>query len=561
MVGPIKASNGELLIKPEEISDALNEYFASVFTNENVTDTMPEVKTKFEFDSSHMLSTFEINRKDILVKLGKLKDSKAPGYDGIVPVILRMNAEVLSVPLLSIFLESLETGMVPLDWRRANITALFKNGSREMAQNYRPISLTSQACKMLESIIKDKIVAHLDKYKLINDTQHGFVSKRSCLTNLLEFYEFVSQYTDQGYPVDVIYLDFQKAFDKVPHKRLMTKIKAMGISGNLYNWIENWLNDREQRVVLLGKNSGLKAVKSGVPQGSVLGPLLFLIYVNDIDVNINTHILKFADDTKIFSVVTTEDDVKRLRMDLKNVCAWSEEWLMLFNVKKCKILHLGYNNEKAIYEIDGNVLEEVDEERDLGIIFQKDLKWNRQCAKAVSTANRILGMIKRNFICLNKVNFLCLYKSLVRPHLEYCIQVWRPHLRKDIDLLEGVQRRATKLVRELQGKDYEARLKYLGLTTLETRRLRGDLIEVFKILKGFEKVDPARFFKTNSSDRTRGHSLKLFKCQCRLDIGRFAFSNRVVNMWNSLSEDVVACDTVTGFKIRIDRALNSRGFI
>jgi hypothetical protein len=404
------------------------------------------------------------------------------------------------------------------------------------------------------------MIEHINVNKLINDTQHGFTKKRSCLTNLLEFLEFVTDYIDQGKPIDVIYLDFQKAFDKVPHKRLMLKIKSFGIVDRIYNWIEDWLKDRQQRVVILGKNSNWIRVKSGVPQGSVLGPLLFLIYINDIDDSVGSNILKFADDTKIYSVVANRDDVARLQDDLKNLCYWSKEWLMLFNIAKCKVMHLGRNNVKAVYEIDGTKLDEVDEERDLGVIMQKDLKCNQQCSRAVKTANRVLGMIKRTFTYLNKENMLLLYKSLVRPHLEYSVQAWRPHYRKDIDLIEKVQRRATKLIPQLKDKSYEERLIFLDLTTLETRRLRGDLIEVFKIFKGYDDLQPSKFFNL-CTNLTRGHSFKLFKGRFNLDCRKFVFSQRVVDVWNSLDEDIIACDSLNGFKNRIDKFLKGRGFV
>ncbi len=253
--------------------------------------------------------------------------------------------------------------------KRRTSQLYLKKGDKSSSSNYRPVSLTSQVCKVLESIVRDNILEHVKEYKLIKESQHGFLKRRSCLTNLLEFLEFVTNYIDQGYPIDVIYLDFQKAFDKVPHKRLMMKINALGITGEVFNWIwiADWLKDREQRVVLLGSNSKWTRVKSGVPQGSVLGPLLFLIYINDIDDSVCSKLLKFADHTKVFSVVSTKNDIDRLQQDLLNLCNWSQDWLMLFNVDKCKVMHIGLNNSKANYEMNGKYLEEVTEERDLGV--------------------------------------------------------------------------------------------------------------------------------------------------------------------------------------------------
>ena len=180
-----------------------------------------------------------------------------------------------------------------------------------------------------------------------------------------------------------------------------------------------------------------------MPQGSVLGSLLFLIYINDIDEGVTSGLLKFADDIKVFGVVANNDDIKKVQGDLINLCRWSKDWLMLFSVEKWKVMHIGYNNKKEKYEMDGKNLEVVDEEKDLGVIMQSDLKWNRQCTKAVKTANRVLGMIRQSFSYLSKDITLHSYKTLTRPHLEYCVQAWRPYLKKDIELMEGVQRRAT----------------------------------------------------------------------------------------------------------------------
>jgi len=188
----------------------------------------------------------------------------------------------------------------------------FKKGSKSSPANYRPISLTVNLCKVLESLIRDEMINHLEKHVLINDTQHGFVGNKSCLTNLLVFMEEITTYLDSGFPVDAIYLDFQKPFDKVPHRRLISKLQAHGFGENVLRWIESWLYGRQQRVVLNGQYSDWKWVLNGVPQGSVLGPLLFVVYINDIDEQIVSKILKFADDTNIYHIVQSPKDIETL---------------------------------------------------------------------------------------------------------------------------------------------------------------------------------------------------------------------------------------------------------
>ena len=241
------------------------------------------------------------------------------------------------------------------------------------------MSLTSQIGKIFEKIIKTEIVVYLERNGLISDSQHGFRSKRSCLTNLLEFMNIITNYIDNGDAVDVIYLDFQIAFDKVSHARLIEKIKALGIDGKVLQWIKAWLTGRMQRVVLDGEQSSWQDVLSGVPQGSVLGPILFIIFINDLEAGIKSRILKFADDAKLIGKVASVEDLQTIKKDLENLWKWSEDWQMKFNVEKCKIMHIGYKNNKEKFELGGKELIEVEEEKDLGVVVRDNLKVRSQC--------------------------------------------------------------------------------------------------------------------------------------------------------------------------------------
>ena len=451
-------------------------------------------------------------------------------------------------------------GVVPFEWKEANIIPLFKKGSRNKSENYRPVSLTSVIYKLLERLIKDHMVDFLVKHNLLNSSQHGFLKARSCLTNMLCFLEEITKWIDVGSPVDIIYLDFQKAFDKVPHQRLLLKLKAHGIGDSITDWIEQWLTDRRQRVVVDGEVSNWKSVLSGVPQGSVLGPILFLIYINDLDDSTTSNVLKFADDTKLFRKVNTDGDKQHLQNDVDRLVKWSEKWQMLFNFGKCKCLHTGHGNLNVNYKMGDAVLGTTVKEKDLGVTISADMKVSEQCGIAASKGNQILGLIRRNITYKGKKLIIPLYKAIVRPRLEYCIQAWRPYRKKDIDTLERIQRRATKMIPELRDLSYEERLKECGLTTLETRKLRGDQIEVFKILNGYENIDRNMFFSLKKDIRTRGHEVKLVKDQCRLDIRKHSFSQRTINEWNKLSTDCVTASSVSMFKNKVDTYLRRAGY-
>ena len=525
-------------------ADLFNSYFASVFTNENDID-IPSLQDRSEGKS---LESVTITTEIIEKKLGNLNISKAAGPDNIHGKILKELKSQMSKPLQKIFNKSLNEGSLPKDWKFAHVKPLHKKGKRNLVSNYRPVSLTSICGKILERIIRDALILYLEENKLITDEQHGFRTGRSCTTQLLEIMEIWSDFIDRGLAIDCIYLDFAKAFDKVPHRRLINKLKAYGIRNGLINWIQNFLMDRNQVVVINNETSQVRPVTSGIPQGSVLGPILFIIYINDLPDIVNSCVKIFADDTKIFRTIQSEQDHDMLQQDLINLLEWSNKWKLNFNIEKCKILHYGNRNPNFEYLMNQIILKEEFQEKDLGVTFDVSLKFSIHVKNIVSKANSRVGIIKRNFTCMEMEIFLPLYKALVRPLLEYCSCIWNPMLKSDAVEIEKVQRRATKLVPGIANLTYSERLRHLKLDSLSFRRRRMDIIQVFRIIKQIDKIDPDKFFEMNTLSRTRGHSLKIVKPRAAHNLRNNSFTLRVINDWNGLKESTVNCTTINSFK-------------
>jgi hypothetical protein len=550
--GPLVNKEGKDVDSLQGIAEEFNNYFASVFSAEQPNGVEQSCGVEKDNGISNLMN-IEFSEEDIKKKLLKVRADKAPGDDEIMPRLICQISEEISRPLWIIFRKSMDEGIVPKDWKTANVTPLFKNGSRNKAENYRPVSLTSQISKVFESLIRDVMVKHLENYQLLLDSQHGFRKGRSCLTNLLTLMEKVTKCLDEGEDLDIVFLDFAKAFDKVPHRRLLQKLKTHGICGKLGHWIESWLSDRYQRTCIGGTKSKWIKVLSGVPQGSVLGPILFLIFINDLDTGVMSWILKFADDTKIYRKIRTEEDRKLLQKDLDTLVKWAEDWLMLFNEKKCKSMHIGNGKSQYAYTVNGHIIENVEQEKDLGMIISRDMKVWGQCNYAYVKANRMLGLIKRTIKFKRTDIMLRLYKALVRPHLEYCSEVWSPYYKKDKEHLEKIQHRFTRIIPGLKDMTYNERLKILGLWTLEERRNRADLIETFKLIKGLSAVPYQLFFELDKNSRTRGHCYRIVKNRFSKTVRQYSFSQRVINRWNGLDQQTVESQTLNEFKSRLSK--------
>ena len=399
----------------------------------------------------------------------------------------------------------------------------------------------------------------MKKNKLFSKKQFGFITGRSTTIQLLTVLEDWTNILDDRGTVNNIYMDFLKAFDKVPHQRLLLKLRNYGITGNVWKWVEKFLVGRKQRVTVQGEFSEWSDVKSGIPQGTVLGPLLFVLFINDLPdiVSEGTEVYLFADDTKLYRRINDEEDCRILQEDLKKLLDWSDKWLLKFHPDKCKIIEIGQNKMNYNYKLGETSLKHMDFEKDIGVTVDKDLKFEIHMQEKINKANTIMGIIRRSFTYLDCNMFNKLYKALVRPHLEYANPVWSPSLQKNKIAIENVQKRATRCIGEIKHLDYKERLKRLKLPTLVYRRLRGDIIETYKITSGKYDSEISNLFQMYNTQQhrtgMRGHSKKIFKKRPRLNIKKNFFTHRIIDTWNSLPENVVSAPSLKAFERRLDK--------
>ena len=552
-------ANETLTQNDQEKAETLSKFFASVFTAEPPAPLPTPREQRYE----QPLENTNINTEDIREILGKLKINKSRGPDDIHPQVMKEAAAAIAVPLTILYRKSIESGSLPKQWKQANVTALHKKGNKQLPNNYRPVSLTCIPCKVLESLIRRNIIAHMSHNGLLSNCQFGFVERRSTTLQLLYTIEDWAAEIDEGGVVDTCYLDIQKAFDTVPHLRLIAKVDSYGIKGKVLQWIQAFLTDREQSVCVGGIKSKPANVTSGVPQGSVLGPVLFVLYINDMPNSVSSNLTMYADDTKLYRPVRSPQDMRVLQEDLDALQRWSTSWLLNFHPGKCKMLRLGTSlYQKGEYSLANSdpladekrpILAWSDCEKDLGVLVDEELSFKKEVSARAKKGNTIMGIIRRTFTYMNEEMFCCLFKSLVRPHLEYASSVWSPNLKQDIKRLEDVQRRATKQVPGLKSLTYPERLRRLKLPTLVFRRKRGDLIEVFKIVHGLYDVNSEHFFTMMEDSNTRGHPLKIKKLRSSSRKRLTSFSRRVVNDWNALPEAVVTAPSLNCFKNRLDQ--------
>lgn len=546
----LKDSNGDLITEPQAVANLFANEFSSSFAVEPLP-YLPQLSENSKNNNS--IDWIEFTEQKVIETLKDIKIDSSPGPDELHPILLRNCADSLAKPLSQLMRSSLEQGKLPNIWKEAIIIPIHKKGDKLDANNYRQISLTSIPCKCMEKIIAKELTEFLLANNILKNNQHGFLPGRSTVTNLLQCVDLWTKALDKNQPVDVIYLDFKKAFDLVPHQRLICKLKHYGIGGQLLKWLQDFLEGRRSCVRVSDQVSTHFPVKSGVPQGSVLGPLLFNIFIADLSMALISNASLFADDTKFFANPLV--NYAQLRSDISFVQNWCSDWCLTLNENKCTVLHIGHNNPRLQYTLNNNAITPVNHQKDLGVLVSSDLKWELHIGQVIKKVNSLVYMVSITFKDITTQLLAKIYKIYIRPKLEYAVPVWSPYFAKDIHALEQTQRRITRLCPAIRNLPYEERLTVLGLTTLSCRRIRGDLIESYKILHGHYSVE-VNIFVLNRDQRLRGHEFKLVREQFHKLCRQHFLANRVLPSWNSLPSRIVNAPTLNAFKNAYDNLNN-----
>ena len=485
--------DGNIKSDPKDIANLLQNQFLSVFSDPSKTSLdsasfrPPKIKHPF---SDEML---DFSVSDITDAIEDIKPNAASGPDEIPVTLLKNCKEAISGPIYLIWKKSFSSGRVPSSYKFSHVFPLHKKDSRAVPANYRPISLTSHVVKIFERVLRKKLVDYLETNDLICKKQHGFRSGRSCLTQLLHHFDDVLEALANNSDFDSIYLDYAK----VDHKLLLRKLQLYGIHPKIVKWIESFLLDRKQAVVVDGHLSILALILSGVPQGTVLGPILFLIFINDIDQCIMHSIIRcFADDTRISIAIRCENDVSLLQSDLYNVMRWSERNNMALHKDKFEYMCHKFNKNRTLPELPfvselyqytvsaETSLEPVHQLRDLGILISSDLSWSPHIRAIAEKARQKASWVLSVFHTRSPTIMLTLYKSMVRSLVEYCCPLWHPTKISDIQELESVQKTFISRIAGMRDMHYWDCLVHLSLMSLQRRRERFIILHMWKILHG-----------------------------------------------------------------------------
>ena len=571
-VGPLIDNNGGVIGNLKSICEIFRQQYESVFSVPHPDKKVHDPIKFFNTLQETNLHDIEFSETDIIEAINELKLESAHGPDGFPSIVLKRCSKLLAHPLCILWRKSLDSGIIPSSLKEATITPIFKGGniSKGFAKNYRPIALTSHVIKIFEKVIRKSVVKYLERNNCINCNQHGFRAGRSCLSQLLAHYDFIINKLEKGNNVDVIYLDFAKAFDKVDHGILLHKLRDLGITGKIGSWIHSFLTNRYQYVSVNKEKSMRSSVLSGVPQGTVLGPLLFLVLIGDIDSEKHhCFVSSFADDTRCAAGVKCQTDQEQVQKDLETIYAWSRQNNMQFNNDKFERLAYG-NNEKlkthAYMSADSTLIPNKNDTKDLGIKMSASATFSLHITQIVDKASKLASWILRTFISREQYVMLTLWKSLVLPRMEYNCPLWNPVKIGEIKSIEAVQRTFTSKIAGMETLNYWERLAALNLYSLQRRRDRYDAIYIWKMLENkvpniasCRQITIAHTIDSRNGRKCTEHSPMKTACCKVKTLVRNSFPVRAVKTFNVLPQEIrnmTGCDVAT-FKTKLDRFLAS----
>ena len=563
---------------PQKISNLLQDQFKSVFSCPLTNSELKNYKVQSKPPNT-VLSSFNLTKAHIISAINEIKESAGCPKEDIPAKVFKRCKFSLSTPLTLFWKKSFECGLIPSSYKAQMIIPIYKKGAKTDVKNFRPISLTCHEVKIMERVLRKLIVEFLEANSLINNNQHGFRHNRSCCTQLLSQLDYVLTHSVLGFDVDSIYIDYAKAFDKVDHGLLLKKLNHYGIVGNFFNWIKDFLTNRTQTVFSNNCFSYSTPVVSGVPQGSVLGPLLFIICTNDLSLTIDSNplILTFADDTKLLSKISSTSDKTQLQQSLDKIISWSKLNNMALNKNKFELLSYNLSTKSSdqlanqflmkelpfqtgllAYSAEDIIIEPSPLVRDLGIYINEKLDWTSHYNIIVNKAKRMCGWIFSSFYSRDRNVMLTLFKSLVRSILEFSCEVWFPHLKKDILSLEQVQRSFTSRISGLSNLNYWERLDTLKIYSLQRRREKIIILHVWKIKNN---IYPNSFSSLNFQINKRtGHSKAipppLPKVRGKL-LTKFeeSFLVQACKLWNILPPNLKEIDTLCSFQTGLNKFL------
>ena len=537
-----------------EKADLLNKYFAAQSMLNEQNSNVPHVNP-----SNTAMPFFTITPDEVASVLKSLPLGKASGPDEVNNKILRELADILCVPLCSLFNKSLTEGLVPSAWKEAHVCAIFKKGDPSQVSNYRPVSLLSNIDKVMERIIFKHIYNFLRDTDFLTSFQSGFVPGDSTVNQLTFMYNSFCKALDEGKEIRVVFFDISKAFDRVWHRGLLAKLKGAGIDVKLLSWLKNYLTDRKQRVVIPGGKSDWLYIKAGVPQGSILGPLMFLVYINDIVKDIQSNIRLFADDTSLYLIVDHPDlAATTLQNDISRITEWAENWLVKFNPSKTESLLISRKVNKPLHPTLSMLNEdiiEVDMHKHLGVILSNDGSWHNHINIIKEKAWKRINLMRKLKYKLDRKSLEVMYVSFIRPILEYANVIWDNCTAYEKDDLEKIQIEAARIVtgctKLVSLRDLYNETKW---DTLDTRRTNQKLLLMYKMSNNSTPEYMSSLVPRLVNETTR-YSLRnannIRPVQTRTQLYSNSFLPSVITEWNKLSEDVRASPSLSSFKSSI----------